>query len=600
MIETDLRIKLTTKNDNAKSYYLYPAKSMDTNKVIGNIYCDKSYRMKVITSKNYDWLELFINDQFIKESETGFFDVGRAFINYYGSIVLTIGVNYNDYVRYYKTNLFIACFPRNSTFEQSIVNMIEYIGKNNHIIEYKNTSNSINAAHLNSNFTQTEKSNFFNEVLSKTYEIYNNNYKYFVNKAYKTYDKTNEITDFEKLAVVNNETIIHILTHPDELVACDVNTGIEYENNYYYPRKTKLTSLKEGYKNYENEVILSFLLTVMEFLNETEEDIKNIQNFSNNNNANLITNNGYTSSSEFLLKQSYESITNSNNDVLILKRQFKELYTKYYDLFSLKTYKLTQTPRKTKVFETIRHYSDIYNLIVFWFNNTQHLLENQKLNIHLAKSDLLYEHYVLLKLINTYIDSGYKFTKKSILKYDVEDEHYINLIYYNYFEFQKDEITKVVYYQPVISTNSYKNGINLYRSVHFNHNGIIQNENKTPYYTPDYILKTIGETEEYTIIDAKFSKSRNILRYGMETLIYKYIFSVNPTKENVKLMGFLAICGKNDEIYSHYSTDNIKVHNVGNFGEFNDKSKNFSILTLDPVDENEPDTNYVLKQVLFD
>lgn len=588
MNEFDLKIEITASKDNPKVYDLFEINSINLDEVYGNIYCEQKYKIRILNLVDVDTVDLYINNQYIDDSDDGYFNIGRAFFSYYGSIFLTIVVNGYDDVKYYKSKIFHACFPQNSNIEVSIENMIEYIVENNHIIEATNN----NIIKKDSNDYKGDNSKpFYNEILSKIYDIYNKNYKYFLNRPHKTFDKTNEISDFEKLSVINSDTLIHILSNPDELVLTDVDTGISFEGNFYYPRKTKVNNLDINLKNYENEVIVAFLTTILQYLIKTESDINYI---SKNSSTKVNIPNGYISSSDFLVNSVQKNITKIKEDISVFKLKFKVLLNKYVDLFKIKPIPLSAIPKQTRVFASVGHYRDIYFMILYWFKNSEYLLENEKLNLDLAKSDLLYEHYLLLKLINSFIDYGYEFKSKSILSYDVLDDRYVNIAYNNTFEFEREGITKIIYYQPVINTTSNLNGINLYRSVDYSYNGMLQNE---PYYTPDYIVKTIDseQNESYTIVDAKFSRSTDILRYSIENLVYKYVFSVNPTCENVSLNGFVAICGKRDN-----NKNNINMHSIEDYSNFNDKNKNFSILTLDPVDElYENNHHTLLEDILF-
>lgn len=74
-------------------------------------------------------------------------------------------------------------------------------------------------------------------------------------------------------------------------------------------------------------------------------------------------------------------------------------------------------------------------------------------------------------------------------------------------------ISVTLYYQPVISSYCFENGVTLYRTT-----------TQKSYYTPDFILKfAISEhDEEYVILDAKFSSRQSIRDHHLPDVIRKY------------------------------------------------------------------------------
>ena len=115
-----------------------------------------------------------------------------------------------------------------------------------------------------------------------------------------------------------------------------------------------------------------------------------------------------------------------------------------------------------------------------------------------------------------------------------------------------------MYFQPVIwgynYSESVNNGIALRRTTSLSfdrHNNQAVRSLKivgrsSTYYTPDYVLKCSGsDADTYLIVDAKLSPYDSVIRYQVEELAYKYLFSIQPSTENSVLLGVLILYGKN-------------------------------------------------------
>ena len=128
------------------------------------------------------------------------------------------------------------------------------------------------------------------------------------------------------------------------------------------------------------------------------------------------------------------------------------------------------------------------------------------------------------------------------MKYHVTDDLYINTKYNNTFFYEKDDVNITIYYQPVIYSNHLAiNNIFLFRNNAPN----ISDKTAIPYYSPDYIIKISKESNsKYIILDAKFSSPKKIREKQLEHLVFKYLFSISPLKENDSVIGLYILCGK--------------------------------------------------------
>ena len=82
----------------------------------------------------------------------------------------------------------------------------------------------------------------------------------------------------------------------------------------------------------------------------------------------------------------------------------------------------------------------------------------------------------------------------------------------NTFVLQKHDVKATLYYQPVISSKRFENGLKLYRTRHMQR-----------YFTPDFVIKfENNDSEEYVILDAKFSNRTNIINKYLPDVMLKY------------------------------------------------------------------------------
>lgn len=151
-----------------------------------------------------------------------------------------------------------------------------------------------------------------------------------------------------------------------------------------------------------------------------------------------------------------------------------------------------------------------------------------------------------------------------------ETRYYTNTVYNNTFEFKKDNINATVYYQPVIygklSSRERPNGIDLFRNTSISisePNALALFDDREPkkgnYYTPDYVIKIAFDSKiSYYIMDAKHSNPKNIKRYQLPYLTFKYLFSHSPTLPNVSIMGLYVLCGKTDTHINDNSLENLR------------------------------------------
>lgn len=212
-----------------------------------------------------------------------------------------------------------------------------------------------------------------------------------------------------------------------------------------------------------------------------------------------------------------------------ITEELKKLYKQYSDLFGLESKALATLPRKTKTFQEIMPYSKAFEVIIKWFQFGEYSMEKDKLILQVKTLDKLFEYYCLFKLLELFTSNGYG--KENIdvpaykFDYTAADDYYQNeKDVANTYLLRKSDTSVTLYYQPVISSIRFENGISLYKTVKTNH----------PYYTPDFVLKFTHDdgNEEYAVLDAKFSSRQNILKNSLPDVMKKYSNDMSSAKDN--------------------------------------------------------------------
>lgn len=543
----------------------------------GELYCERTYDIKVkdVQASNYS---LYINNELYKSSTDGFFKIEQGELNqYFGSICFTIGISDDKgETIFFRTKKFECCFLKNANKQlfEAVSNMINYISENNHMVAA--TSKNIIAKLDFSVDLKNSEENII-KIIKKALSSYKKHASSFKNRPYKIAAKKSDIIDFEKASYLSQQSIVSIVTSPEYLYECDVNSGIEFDDRYFLPQKILSYTTTDQIHNFENRVVCGFIQTILEFLLRQQRQVLELEKEVKPN----ITDDEYFSFSGLMKSKSKDDLLKFKNEITILISEFESIKKSYGKIFVFPVEGLQILPRCSKVFENVAHYREVYQLIRLWFGNNRTTLFNQKINLHLAKTSLLFEHYLLLKQLNHFLDNGWIMISKSVVKYDLEEKtEYINVPYFNVFSFEKGEKKQELFYQPFIGATSYQNGINLYRAVSYPRPGKGHAEDN--YYTPDYILKKSGDGDEeiYTIVDAKFSTRDNFLKHQLAKMVFKYVYSIAPTVAHASVNKIVILCGK-DEHSARVQLPDMKnpVSDVGY------KEGNFIVSTIDPTNE---------------
>lgn len=358
------------------------------------------------------------------------------------------------------------------------------------------------------------------QLLEKIIACYKNNYAYFKMHGKHTIKQSNVLVPYEKVRKVSRDSFDWMLQNAEQLAEVSYNSGIQYHRKNYLPYHIRTDASKKSWDVYENRVVVSFLYTVLlnakQIFEEFDGDILNEAriisrihgSFPKEYCAPIITIKSLQiSSCRILLKKLNQSIDALQN-----------LYTLYEMLFDVQISMLRILPRKTSTFCEIKPYAQVFEIIVRWFQYGEYSLEKERLILQVKTLDKLFEYYCLLHLLKLLADNGYQKAeiKEPAFKYfyTSADGYYQNeLDVANTYVLSRNHITATLYYQPVISSYKFENGLTLYRTT-----------SRKGYYTPDFVIKfsSSDHDEEYVIFDAKFAKRDAIKNFRMHEVIRKY------------------------------------------------------------------------------
>lgn len=532
------------------------------------IYNDYYYFLQVIdefgNSTPID--KLFINNEIIED--VAFLSGRRAsciFLECFGVVKIEVIINGESYITH-NTRIIM----KENVINANIVNMIDYIYENcdDYLYEEHKHSKTGVGVTPNPNISIDTKLSLLEEI----YDIYAKSYHILKHSAQNKLISTNKIGSFNELQSIRQNTINYIVNHPEELQPVNYNSGISANKQYYEPKKTLVQSVAYSCDIYENQVLVGFLKTIVQEL----EEIKLSVELHKSKNASPYRRNGYIDSAYYIYTKNIKML---NSYVEILSNwmaKFKKLYLEYKRILNVSELNVISVPRYTNIFRRIMPYNIVFEKILKWFNCGNYDLSKSDLLLSFVSISKIYEYFCLIKINRTLEKCGYSLISGFPFKY-TESRYYRNTIYNNTFEFSKDTINITVYYQPIIydKTNNRErqNGIGLFRNTSISITDPTalamldeRGAKQGSYYNPDYLIKiSCNNNTSYHILDAKHSSPNNIKRYLLPNLTFKYLFSISTLQSGNSVDSLCIICGKtmhnsSENVYNIAETLDIHIH----------------------------------------
>lgn len=409
------------------------------------------------------------------------------------------------------------------------------------------------------------------DILRNIYTTMKEMYPMFQRNANKKIKEEQDVQDAINAGLVNDETVEWIVKHPEYIKKSLSITPLKVGQNYY--KLDRVTTLNKNVHQgtYENQVILGFLQSVLDYLNEVITDIKKLINRYNSKIPEDIIRclpNDY--------ELAYNCVSFYYREFLRRLEEFQQSYGELYEAYNFclgcEPINVTAVPRYTFAFRQRYHYRRVFDSIVLWYEKGGYDLQAFAYFMKMKRMSSIFEYYTLLKLCDAFVKNDFKLMDEpKILDYD-ESVNDLN----NYYIYKnRNKTTVEIFYEPYIFDNKIEYGLNLY-CTGYNFSKIMKSHciEETKYWRPDFVVKvTTYENEFYFVLDSKFSKFRTVKNYHIVSLANKYLMNIATRNQfHSKVLGVWAVYPAIKE-----ERMNMKKNNI------NSTKKSLPIVAIEPL-----------------
>lgn len=378
-------------------------------------------------------------------------------------------------------------------------------------------------------------------------KVYKECKPYFLNNLrFKIIEKEKKV-DLEKASYISIKTLNGIISNVDELIPHDKETFIKDINKKsYLPKKVVVDNNFIEYNILENKMVLSFLVNILNFINDNILRIKEDPKFK--------TNAKVRKEEEFYCYRDniVGTIQLYYNQLVNLQKEVEYLYFEYSKLMKCDIINFYSLLPMTQIFKTYHHYRRIYELFIDWFEICGQVYLKYNIFTTFYTLDDLYEYFCLVKLKKIFIELGFKIVKED--EYQYKAKTFISRGVNTFVLYDEKGNRVTLYYQPFIYNNKSTNSLKLIR---------VKNNNN--YYNPDFIIqikKYNEEKEHIYTLDAKWKK--NIDKTTEESVINKYAYFLEKINRLDEYRAVIILIGRSRrEIVKSYLEEN-KVENKVN------------------------------------
>lgn len=465
----------------------------------------------------------------------------QIFLLYYDLVKLYVKVQFTDksYVSF--TSDYLLCCSKNMVSSENAEELIKYL------VEFNDeTINEWMFSHKGS----ISKENIFEDglqqksayqslqayiqLLTSIYISYKDTYPIFKSNVRHKIVKHNALQPFEKIRSINASGLQWLFQNIGQLVEVVDNTAVKLNGKNYLPFQMSVEKSINNFDIYENRVVSGFLLLVCKHAKHIEEQLR--QNIRDENKIieklRDLEQEGLYAPIIAVKQIQLTNIKKMLDELRALILDIASQHREYAKIDIHSDYPITSSPKKTKIFQEVRPYLIVFEQIMKWFKFGDFSLVKENLIFNVKTMDKLFEYYCLCQLLTALKKHGFSGTDRQFpsLLYRYKNEANESYVANTYF-LKRDNVYVTLYYQPVIRTDYFENGITLFRTTSRNN-----------YYTPDFLLKIRYKEYPavYLIFDAKYSTRNTIKNYYFDKTIIQYACELSDTRgQSVKMVWLL-------------------------------------------------------------
>lgn len=523
------------------------------------VYAEYQYNLKLCTTNDVKLVRIYINNEnigyFIKNKECFDFIYEKnspIFLLYQGYVVFMMEITLDDdknKILYSKYFCVINKDPLIQSNAETILNEIEKYNNSsignivfNQFTESDNRNYSYWLGKLN--YKSNRYWDSYLELLKEILFCYNNNFPFFKVKAYHRIEHTQKIVSYQKIRKMTQKDFMWLMKNTERFAQTNNHIGVKYKDNYLIPDYILSDEQYKNFNIYENKIVLSFLEKVLKncslVLSELEKNINNAKNFTSSN----ITNNTLPISLLTLKCLSKQHILTQLKKI---KEEFQIIFSQYKKLWNAESINSFKLPKRTKIFQEISYYRDVYKVILKWFSFGEFSLIRENTMLKIKTMDTLYEYYCLYKMLEMFERNGWMYSNNIASKFFDYGGTNQDAELCNTFSLYKGNILLTFYYQPKIFGYKCCNDLSLFRTS--------KESEKESFWMPDFVFKFQQEKSiNYIVLDSKYSNGRNIRKYLLPDVISKYInqmSSINNPHSIKALFLLQGKCNNNDKIENY-------------------------------------------------
>ena len=461
----------------------------------------------------------------------------QLFLLQYDVVSLCLDIQFSDYSHLRLYSPLMLCASNNKEDNKNINNILNELTDvtDDAILEmmFQQQANKENFDSLDYGSHRAYQSlNTYVSLLQEVISCYKNNFGAFKSLAKHIIVKDYQLQSFEKVRSVTPKSHHWLTQNIEVLQEVRPSDGIvQYNGRHYLPLQMESEVNRISFNTFENRVVVGFLKMVLHNANKILAEYKQFiqQHKSNLDESTAAISKEYQAP---IITIKYLQLTLCERELSNLQEAISSLnvlYLNYAKLFNIRDALLQHLPRNAKAFQEIKPYVQVFRVIMLWFRFGDFSLQKESLFLNVKTLDKLFEYYCLYRLLDMLLEQGFEpcaGDKASYtFRYTIDNGSYdYDELVANTYQLRRGRQQVTVYYQPIISTKRFENGIFAYRTNTLTKNNYVNTSN---FYSPDFILKfSSGEgqpgDDDYVIFDAKFSHSQNILSYYLDNLIMKY------------------------------------------------------------------------------